>query len=139
MKTLLVSFSLLICSLVVNAQSSEGNTITVTIENAKNDQGSILVSLHNSETFMKGAGLQSAKGHIKDGKSTITLENVVPGEYAIMVLHDANDNQQMDFEPNGMPKESYGLSNNVMSFGPPSYADAKFNMGNEDLEMPIRF
>ena len=139
MNTLLLTFSLLVCSFILTAQSVEGKAITITIENAKSDTGSIIVSLHNSETFMKGAGLQSAKGSIENGKSTITLENVAPGEYAIMVLHDANDNERMDFESNGMPKESYGMSNNVMSFGPPNYDDAKFKLKDDDLNMSIRF
>ena len=56
-----------------------------------------------------------------------------------MALHDENDNNAMDFEDNGMPKESYGMSNNPMSYGPPQFATAKFEVASEDLEMNIRF
>jgi len=45
----------------------------------------------------------------------------------------------MDFEDNGMPKESYGMSNNPIGFGPPQYATAKFNFENEAIEMNIKF
>ena len=78
-------------------------------------------------------------GEIKDGKITLTFENVLPGDYAIMALHDENENMRMDFEDNGMPKESYGISNNVMSFGPPQYDDAKFKVENKNLKLKIRF
>ena len=139
MKNLLLSFSLLFFLSIGNAQDQTGNTITVTINNAKSDNGTILVTLHTADTFMKQEGIQSAEGKIKDGKSEIVLENVQPGEYAIMVLHDANDNRKMDFESSGMPKESYGMSNNVMSYGPPQYSDAKFTMKEEDISMNIRF
>jgi len=88
---------------------------------------------------MKGKGIDSKKSSIKDGTCTVTFENVTPGEYAIMVLHDANENNQMDFEENGMPLESYGMSNNPRSFGPPVYDDAKFTMGDENLKISIRF
>lgn len=139
MKNLFLCLAFLISSFYLNAQNNESNNITITINNAKSDQGTILVSLHTSETFMKGEGVKSAMGKIKEGTSEIILEDIEPGEYAIMVLHDANDNKRMDFEANGMPKESYGMSNNVMSFGPPQYSDAKFKMGNENISMTIRF
>ena len=56
-----------------------------------------------------------------------------------MALHDENDNKRMDFELNGMPKESYGMSGNEMSFGPPNFVDAKFELSDKDLEFNIRF
>ncbi|MGC6431350.1 MAG: DUF2141 domain-containing protein [Jejuia sp.] len=121
-----------------NAQD-EGKTITVTIENITNNNGHVLLSLHTESTFMKGAGIQNAKTKIIDGKITATFKNVTPGTYAIMALHDENDNNAMDFEANGMPKEDYGMSNNSMSFGPPQFAEAKFDMAKEDLEMNIKF
>lgn len=121
------------------AQESEGKTITVTINNINNNNGHVLLSLHTESTFMKGAGIQNSKNKIVDGKITATFKNVVPGTYAIMALHDANDNNTMDFEANGMPKEDYGMSNNPMSYGPPQFAQAKFNVTKEDLEMTIKF
>ena len=39
----------------------------------------------------------------------------------------------MDFEPNGMPLENYGASNNVMNFGPPQYRDAKFVVSDKNV------
>ena len=120
-------------------EEDTGITITVTIDNVANDNGKVLMSLHTSETFMKGKGIQDMESKIKDGKITITFENVLPGEYAILALHDENDNKRMDFQDNGMPKESFGMSNNVMLMGPPQYDDAKFKVESEDLELNIRF
>jgi uncharacterized protein (DUF2141 family) len=44
----------------------------------------------------------------------------------------------MDFEPNGMPKEMYGVSNNVMNFGPPQWNDAQFEVASEPIALEIR-
>ncbi len=118
---------------------TKGITLTVSVDNVKNDIGLVLMTLHSSETFMKSNGLKNAKSVIKDGSVTIVFENVLPGEYAIMALHDENENQRMDFDNNGMPKESYGMSNNSMSFGPPQYEDAKFKVETKNLEINIRF
>jgi len=138
MKTLFLSIALTLASTLGFTQDTKGQTITVTIENANSDDGKFMVSLNTKDTFMKGAGIQNAESKVKDGKATITFENVKPGEYAIMVLHDSNENGRMDFEDNGMPKESYGMSNNPRSFGPPIYDDAKFELKKEDKTIAIR-
>lgn len=138
MKNLVLTLALALTTLVGFSQD-EGITITVTIDNVISDEGKVLMSLHTSETFMKGNGVMDAETEIKDGKVTITFENVLPGEYAILAMHDANDNKRMDFEENGMPKESFGMSNNVMAMGPPQYDDAKFKVEDTDLDLKIRF
>ncbi|NAS32881.1 DUF2141 domain-containing protein [Flavobacteriaceae bacterium R38] len=140
MKNLITLFSLLIITSLATAQENKkGIDITVVVENIKSNEGKVLFSLHTSETFMKGAGIQNTASNIEDGKVKITFTNVPEGTYAVMVLHDANDNNRMDFEPNGMPKESYGISNNDMSFGPPQFDAAKFEVKNTNLNLNIRF
>ena len=141
MKTIIFSICLLFISNFLIAQNdsvtvSEGTTITVTVPVASNE-GSILVGLNDEAHFMQ-KGLQSAEGIIKDGKATVTFTNVTAGEYAIVLFHDKNGNKQMDFDESGMPLEPYGVSNNVMSYGPPQWSDAKFEVGTEPIEMEIR-
>jgi uncharacterized protein (DUF2141 family) len=140
MKNLILTFALVLTSVFSFAQEDKGITITVTIDNVKNDMGKVMLALHTSETFMKGKGIKDVETKIQDGKITATFENVLPGDYAIMALHDENENQKMDFnKENGMPIESYGTSNNPMAFGPPQYDDAKFKAEGKDLELSIRF
>ena len=139
MKNLIFTVVLTILTLTANAQESKGVTITVTIDNVYNSNGKVIFALHNKETFMRTGGIANTESKIENGKVTVTFSNVAAGEYAIVALHDENENGRMDYEGNGMPKEAYGMSNNVMSFGPPQYEDAKFLVANEDLEMTIRF
>jgi len=121
------------------AQDKKGVTITVTIENVLSDGGTILGSLHTADTFMKGGGILNAGAPAKEGEVSLTFENVEAGTFAIMVMHDANDNKQMDMEANGMPKENYGTSGQMEAFGPPNFESAKFEVTNEDQEIRIRF
>ncbi|UOY07126.1 DUF2141 domain-containing protein [Muricauda sp. SCSIO 64092] len=139
MKTFVFVLCTLISSLLINAQETQGATITVTIDNIVNDEGKVIIALHSSETFMRGEGIMSQESTITDGKVEFTFEGVPAGTYAIMALHDANSNNRMDYEANGMPKESYGMSGNEMTMGPPNFEMAKFNVTNEDLEFNIRF
>lgn len=138
MKALTLIIALVLSVTFSNAQENKnGKSITVIIENIKNNNGTIMLSLHNETTFMKGQGIQTVESKIVDGKVKVTFNNVEAGTYAIMALHDENENKRMDFEDTGMPKESYGVSNNAMSFGPPTYSKAKFEISTEDLEMKI--
>ena len=142
MKTILLSLTLAITSFILNAQSisetttSDGTTLTVTIT-LQGSGGHILVSLHNEASFNKKP-IDAASIEIKDGQAIATFKNVSPGEYGVVVLHDKNDNKQMDFEPTGRPKEAFGISNNVMLMGPPQWSDAKFEVSNEPLSIDIR-
>ena len=135
---LLITFLALSLGLMVNAQDT-GITITVTVENIKSNEGKVLIGLHNSETFMRADGLDNVESTIENNKATLVFKNVKPGEYALLAMHDENENYMMDFEASGMPKESFGLSNNPMSFGPPQFNEAKFNVNDKDLNFTIRF
>ncbi|WP_033956339.1 DUF2141 domain-containing protein [Psychroserpens jangbogonensis] len=141
MKTLLLSIAFVFISTLGFSQDTEtqdGQTITITVSNLKNSNGKVTLALHNGDTFMKADGIQNAESNITFGKATITFTNVEPGEYAVLVLHDENENEKMDFDANGMPQEAYGTSGITNRFGPPSYNDAKFNLDNEDLELSIK-
>lgn len=138
MKNLFLTIVFTLSTFLSFAQDN-GITITVTVNNLTSDKGIAAFALHTKDTFMKGEGVLNVESTIKEGKVTVTFENVKPGEYAIIGLHDANENGRMDYRENGMPLEGFGTSNNLMSFGPPQYQDAKFNVADKDLEMNIRF
>ena len=135
MKTLFTSIIVLFLSIAMNAQ--ETFTLKVTVNNAKDDQGKMVYSLSTQNQFMKAAPLKSASIEIKDGVAVATFENVPGGDYAVMVLHDKNGNNQMDFSEQGMPTEAYGMSNNPMSYGPPTWDDAKITV-DSDKEIIVR-
>ena len=138
MKNLVLTLGIFLIAFSTKAQE-ETVTVNVTIDNVLNDKGTILVSLHSKDSFMKGSGVIDMQEKAKKGTISVSFENVVASEYAVMVLHDENDNKKMDFEANGMPKENYGISGNAIAMGPPTFTDAKFEVTNEDVELTIRF
>ena len=123
---------------ITNSITAQNKSITATVVNVTSDSGKVGFALYNKVTFMK-TPIKSKEAKIVEGKSTVTFENLIPGEYAIICYHDKNDNDKMDFESNGMPIEDYGASNNVMSFGPPQYNDAKIVLNDKNLSIDIRF
>ncbi len=61
------------------------------------------------------------------------------GWYAVSVVHDENSNSILDANFLGIPKESYGFSNNPKSMGKPSFAEVKFRLdaGQKTIEVTV--
>lgn len=137
MKTLITLFVLAVSTFAF-AQETEGITVTVVIENLKSTEGKVSAALYDESSFMRAAPLQGAEAEPTEKSITLIFKNVQPGDYGVITLHDLNGNGRMDFEANGMPKEPYGTSNNVMAMGPPNFSDSKFSVGTEDISLTIR-
>ena len=61
------------------------------------------------------------------------------GKYAVKFFHDKNNNGKIDLNWIGIPKESYGNSNNIQPImGPPKFKDMIFELkDNLNLKMTI--
>ena len=123
---------------ITNKITAQNNTVTATVINATSDAGKVGFALYNKTNF-RLKPLKVAESKIVNGKSVVVFENIEAGEYAIICYHDKNDNNKMDFQPNGMPLEDYGASNNIMNFGPPKYEDAKFTVTDKKVSLKIKF
>lgn len=139
MKTLTITCAFILSTFLSFGQETKNHSITITIENVKSDTGKVVLGLHTENTFMKTEAIKTTESKIEDGKIIVTFKDVASGTYGIMALHDENENGRMDFDTSGMPAESYGMSNNPLSYGPPQYSDAKFELKSEDLSFNIRF
>ena len=138
-----MKFLVTICTTILlfvfsTIKGQEKSSITATVVNVLTSEGKVGFALYNKDNFMKQP-IQAKEAKIVDGKSTVVFENVLAGEYAILCYHDKNNNDKMDFQPNGMPLESYGASNNVMNFGPPRFDDAKFKVSDKKVSLEIKF
>ncbi|HPQ07631.1 MAG TPA: DUF2141 domain-containing protein [Bacteroidia bacterium] len=88
------------------------------------------------------------KGVIYSGKINVSNKNeevvkitLKKGKYAISVLHDENENNKIDFNFIGIPKEGYGFSNNPkIMFGPPGFDDCVINFtNNSKIEIVLKY
>ena len=136
---LVISIVVMLVSFITNSViAQEKASITAEVINVSSDTGKVGFALYDKATFMLKP-IQTRNVKIVDGKSTVTFENVSYGEYAVICYHDKNDNNKMDFSPNGMPIEDYGASNNVMTYGPPTFDRAKFAVSEKNVSLKIKF
>lgn len=115
-------------------------TIKTIISQMNNDKGTVYFALFASEEdFDNRKYFQTRSAKADKNGVVVTFKNITEGVYAITCFYDENNNGKMDFNSDGMPMEDYGSSNNVMSFGPPRFTDAKFDVKDKDLTFEIKF
>ncbi len=122
----------------LNAQD-HGN-LHVIVTNIKQSEGSIQLAIYNSEeTFMKDAlSTQTVKADTS-GTVLVVFSDLPYGDYALSIFHDINDNEELDTNFMGIPKEPFGFSNNSMgAFGPPSFEKASINVKEPDTQTGIK-
>jgi uncharacterized protein (DUF2141 family) len=135
MKTsIFYSMVFVLCSFYTNAWSQ--GTLEVTVSKIKTQKGAIRVGLFNSEhTFLKNA----IEGKVVKADSesvTVVFSNLKRGDYAVSVIHDENENGEIDNNLLGMPKEGFAFGNNAMgTFGPPSFEKAKVAIRDKQKEI----
>jgi uncharacterized protein (DUF2141 family) len=66
------------------------------------------------------------------------IEDLPTGNWAVAVLHDEDDDAEMDTGWFGQPTEGWGASNDAKGrFGPPSFEDAAIEVGDAETTAVI--
>lgn len=117
--------------------------INVTVTDIESDKGKIILML-----FEQADGFPSAKENAfkrvkldaKEGTVSYTFNDIPVGTYALSVAHDENDNDEIDRNFIGMPKERVGALNQT-GFGKPSFNRSKFELSRatDALKLEITF
>jgi len=124
---------LVLCSFTLRAATLEVEITGVTKE------GVLHLAIYSSkEAFESDRGDRPGPqpgiiaGSIKNIDTETYKEtfDIPVGTYAVGYYIDANENEKLDTNFLGIPKEEYGFSNNVRGkFGPPSFESASFILG----------
>jgi uncharacterized protein (DUF2141 family) len=118
-------FVSLILILAVVAGYAQGK-IEVTVKNIKEQKGSIRVGLFTNESDFLKKAVDGKVVKVNGNEAKVVFENLKEGDYAVSVIHDENDNGELDTNGIGIPKEGFAFGNNAMGmFGPPSFDKAK--------------
>lgn len=121
------------------------NVIHVEISGLRSDKGQVLCALFSSADAFptkadKAVARQTAK--IAERQGVCDFAAVVPGTYAVSVVHDENSNGKLDRNFIGMPREGVGASNDAKGhMGPPKFGAASFPYkgGRLDLKIHVNY
>lgn len=111
-------------------------SLTVQVTGVESEGGTLRLAVYASEeSFMDETQIAYfAEASVTDkGPQKITLQ-LPDGVYALAIYHDLNDDRELNTNLLGIPRESYGFSNNVMgTFGPPSFREASFSVSDDTI------
>ena len=120
-RTLLPSALLLGWCVVGNAAE-----LTVSLDNPPGTGTVVFVLFDSANAFGDFRDPVRVLKRPLDGRAVYRIEHVPQGTYALMVYYDENDNDRIDKNFIGIPKEPLGFSNRYQPKGPPSYGRASF-------------
>ncbi|MEM9570083.1 MAG: DUF2141 domain-containing protein [Pseudomonadota bacterium] len=116
----------LAASMMVTPLASAAN-LTVNVENIAQAKGTITLGLFDEATYNGDGAVNGASLKVEGASVTAEFEGLEPGEYAVRLYHDLNDDGEMNTNPFGMPTEPYAFSNDAKGrFGPAKWEAAKF-------------
>ncbi len=119
-------------------------TLTISLDNPP-ESGTIEFQLYDSANAF-GALRNPAKTvrYNVNGRDPYVIDKLPPGEYALLVYYDENDNKRIDKNFIGIPVEPIGFSNRYAPKAPPSFSRAAFVIKEEqtrhfdvELYMPL--
>ncbi len=136
----LLLFSVSILGATASTLAQDGVTVTVTVTNIPGVKGNLLIGLYDSEkTFLKKPYQNSPKIPVTSTDNvTATIENVVPGTYAVSVIQDLNGNGKLDKSFVGIPKEPLAFSViKEIPKGRPKFGPCSFEVKDKDIQLTI--
>lgn len=116
-------------------------SIDVTISNIRNNKGNILISLFNQENGFPADSTKVFKAYILDAQSNslnLLIDELPPGEYAIAIVHDENENLALDTNLLGAPVEGYAASGKNKKFSSPRFESSKFRVKHDTVNLIIK-
>jgi uncharacterized protein (DUF2141 family) len=127
----------------LSAVAQESSRIDVTIAPVRvKDGGDLIVALYSDEDswleLERAFGVQTVPADSETVR--VVFEDIPPGEYALQVIHDKNQNGKFDMRwfPYPKPKEGAGVSNDHVRKGKPHHHEALFTVEGEVVALDIR-
>ncbi|MEO0418463.1 MAG: DUF2141 domain-containing protein [Pseudomonadota bacterium] len=129
-------------TLTAIASPAAAGEVVITITDMRSTEGVVRACMTTKEKIFPKCRKDptSYRTVVEAGdKVTIRFTDVKPGEYAIALLHDENNDGKANRALGMMPKEGYGFSRDAkVRMAPPKFKDAVFEHTGEDQSLTIK-
>lgn len=126
------------------AADAQTGSLSVIVEGISSATGKIMMAVFkDADGFpsepQKAFQLQQLPA--TKGNHVINLNGLPNGKYALALYHDQNNDNQLNTNIFGAPKEGYGFSNNVKPvFSAPGFGEASFVVdGKKQIKISMRY
>lgn len=135
----LLGYFLFLSNLLSHSYAAD---LVIELNGVKSTRGMIRYGLCDNSTCYKEDEGHIANGALapKMGQTKWTLRNLPPGEYSLTLLHDENNNGEMDYRF-FIPQEGFAISNinskSDLSLRKPKWKRVKFQIPVGGRKLPI--
>jgi uncharacterized protein (DUF2141 family) len=122
------------------SQAQDFGALKVEASGFNNASGHAIAKLFLPGQNVRQRGHFEIKADIRGGKASLAFPALPPGDYALVVFHDANDNGTIDHNLIGVPNEALGFSNGFklsLLSGLPTFDRLRFAHGAADTAQTI--
>lgn len=139
-KTVSLAASLAAASLIaIGATPAFAGDVTLTLEGVQAAPGDLYVSLQTEEQFMQPRG---SYGEIvkapSAGSRTIMMKDVKPGDYAVSVWHDVDNDHQFTRATNGRPLDGWTMVNAEALRDTPKFEQVKLTVPADGKALTLK-
>jgi uncharacterized protein (DUF2141 family) len=114
--------------------------LTVKVTSVRNDKGKVLVWAYDKGPLTERGNVVAA-AVIAAATQGVEVSLELPrGSYAIMAVHDENDDGKLEVPPGGPPAEGMGLTGSQGPLqGPPDFERARIELERDvmEIELPV--
>ena len=115
-------------------------TLDLGVSDLRSAKGSLRICLtkapDNFPSCIKGA--DAVRRSVPAGERDQSFDGLPPGDYAIAIIHDENNNGKLDTVA-GIPREGFGFSRNPpIGFGAPRFRAARFTIAEPTEHQQVR-
>lgn len=110
--------------------SGVAGDLCINIDDLRNDTGQVLVLVLESEHQFESISNENYHSFIAlrpvEGKAAAVIKSFPAGEYAVLTIHDENNDDELDTTFLGAPTEGFAFSKNPDKLAKPTFSDVSF-------------
>ncbi len=124
-----------------SVQKDSQGEIVILVRGLRNSEGQLLIALFEQPDGFPDEHEKALRTKILplDGEPLqIRFRSIAPGRYAVAVVHDENENERLDTNLVGIPREGVGVSGGKnRMLRKPTFHDADFLFTDEEKQLVI--
>jgi len=132
---------LLLIGLCSNSFDKKGSII-IRVKGLKKAEGNIGAMIFNRADGFPDKlefAYASQEIEVEDQNPVLIFSNLPPGKYAVSLIHDVNNNKDLDRNFIGIPTEPFGFSGNKsLLSGLPKFDEAAIILNKDQVESTIK-
>lgn len=131
-----LAFAALPLALLGTAPAPDAVKLEISLSGLRSANGEVRLCIWHGGSKFPGTKCGGEQIVVPAATPSVSVDvPLLPGDYAVSLIHDENGNGKLDTNFLGIPKEGVGFSRNPkISFGPPTYVASKFDVGGDTSE-----